>query len=954
MSSFAKIEEIYQTALELDSAERDAFLRQACKDDEELRREVESLISNYESAGDFIENPPNDIAADLIINTVRQNLIGKEIGHYQILSQLGTGGMGEVYLAEDTKLGRKIALKILPPQFSQDAERNLRFEQEARAISALNHPNIITIHGIERSDEVNFITTEYIEGKTLKERIAEKNLIWQETVKIGIQIADALEEAHSVEIIHRDIKPANIMIRRNGIIKVLDFGLAKLAESEESEVGNKPLFQDDSNTLTKSQNTNTGTILGTMNYMSPEQALGQKLDERTDIFSFGVVLYEMLTGIKPFDGASDAAVYTATLDHDPPAPSEINPEIPKDFDKIVFRAIEKKRDERYQTISELKHDLQNLAENSNAKIPDANFSVKTKSNFIKFAIPLIIIVLFTAAVFFLMRDRQTEQTQLSSNFSFSQLTSQNGEELFPSLAPDGKSFLYSSLENGNWDIYLRNISEEKAVNLTQNSPSDDLQSVFSPDGKQIAFRSERNSGGIFVMDITGANVRKISELGFYPNWSPDGKEIVFCKSSFENPKNIYVWNSSIIKIDLETGKKKEIYSENSFQPSWSPKGKRIAFWSADKGGKRDIKTISRSGGEAVAVTNDDIVDWNPVWSPDGKYLYFASERGGSMNFWRVAIDEETGKVTGNVEPFTTPSTYSGNLTFARDGKTFAYAQEINSSNLFQAAFDEKAEKLAPNPLELTPGRKIDRNPSVSPDGEWIAFDAVKDKQEDLFIIKTDGTNLRQLTNDIYKDRAPRWSPDGAKLIFYSNRSGKYESWTINPDGSDLRQITSDATRIGQLSFWSPDGKRILQNIGGSEPQTFDADEIKNLQVLPENNPDFWGMAFDWSSNGDKIAFIRNSKNTDDFGVDFYSLSAQKFKTVTTSGGSPLWLKDNRRLIYIEKKRIFLFDTATERKKEIMSFPSNRELQGITISRDNRFIYFSLINRESDIWLAKVQ
>ncbi len=949
MKDLAKIEEIYHLALEHPKGEREALLKRLCENNDELFHEVTSLLASYESAGNFFEQTPEDLAADFFSGTAHGNLVGKELGHYQILRQLGTGGMGEVYLAEDTKLGRKIALKILPPQFSQDAERKIRFEQEARAISALNHPNIITIHGIEKSDEVNFITTEYIEGQTLKEKIAEKSLTWQETVKIGIQIADALEEAHSVEIIHRDIKPANIMIRQNGIVKVLDFGLAKLAESKEVEFENKSLFQDSSNRITKSQNTNTGTILGTINYMSPEQALGKEVDRRTDIFSFGVVLYEMLTGLRPFDGVSDAAVYTATLEHNPPAPSEINAEIPEDFDKIILRAIEKKREKRYQNISELKLDLKNLSENSNA-----NLSVKTKFNFLKLAIPLAIIILLTATIFFLMRDRQTEQTPITSNFSFSQLTTQNGEYLFPNLAPDGRSFLYSNHESGNWDVYLKKIDENKSRNLTQNSSFNDIQAVFSPDGKQIAFRSERNGGGIFVMNSDGGNVKQITDVGFYPNWSPDGKEIVFCKSSFENPKNLYVWNSSIIKINLETGERKEIYSENSFQPNWSPNGKRIAFWAADKGGKRDIKTISRNGGEAVAVTDDDIVDWNPVWSPDGKYLYFASERGGSMNFWRVAIDEETGKVTGNVEPFTTPSTYSGNLSFARDGKTFTYAQETTSSNLFQAAFDEKTEKINQDPLELIPGRKIDRNPSVSPDGEWIAFDGIRDKQEDLFVIKRDGTDLRQLTNDIYKDRAPRWSPDGANLIFYTNRSGKYESWTIKPDGSDLRQITSDATKVGQLSFWSPDGKRILQNIGGSEPQIFDADEVKNLQVLPENNPDFWGMAFDWSSDGDKIAFIRNSKNTDDFGVDFYSLSARKFKTVATSGGSPLWLKDNRRLIYIEGNRIFLFDTATERKKEIMSFPSYRELQGISISRDNRFIYFSLINRESDIWMAKAQ
>lgn len=949
MKNFARIEEIYHAALEIALAERDEFLKSACGDDEELRHEVESLIFNYESAGDFIESPPEDIAADFFANRAHENLVGKEFSHYRILSQLGMGGMGEVYLAEDTKLVRKIAIKLLPPQFSQDFERRLRFEQEARAISALNHPNIITIHGIEQTEEWSFIATEFIEGQTLREKIAQEKLSWQQTVEIGIQIANALESAHSVELIHRDIKPANIMIRGDGIVKVLDFGLAKLVRSGgEREWGRKGETEPNPNIspqlpISDSQLTKADAVMGTINYMSPEQALGQQVDERTDIFSFGVVLYEMLSGERPFDGASNADIYEATIKKNPRDVKELNSEIPSALSKAVKRALEKNPEDRYQTVSELRAELEKI--NETASLSQSHSIV----NSLKFIAPIVVLILISAVIYFAYFRNPFESEIKFSNYT--QLTSQKGEEIFPNLSPDGKSILYSRRDGGNWDIYLKKIGEEKGINLTANSLSDDFQAAFSPDGKQIAFHSERDGGGIFLMDTAGGNVRKVSDFGFLPGWSPNGQEIAFTKTTFFSPVENFNWGGGMWILNVRTGEKREILQGDVFQPSWSPNGETITFWSVEEGGVRKIKTISPNGDRVSDVTTDNALNWNPVWSPDGKTLYFASDRGGSMNFWRIAIDQKNGKTQGNPEPFTTPSIYSGNLTFASDSKTFAFAQQIKSANIFQAVFDDKEEKIAPNPFEITPGRKINQNPSVSPNGEWIAFDAVKDKQEDIFVIKTDGTNLLQLTNDLYKDRAPRWSPDGSELIFYSDRSGKYESWVIKPDGSGLRQITSDAAKTGLLAFWSPDGKRILQNIGGREPQIFDADGVKNIQLLPEKDPKFSGMAFDWSPDGNKLAFLRLGKDTRDLGVDVYSFSTQKFQDVTSSGDAPVWLKDSRRLIYVDRNKFFLFDTATGRKKELMSFPPDSELQSISLSRDNRFIYFALVSRESNLWVA---
>ncbi len=947
MKDISKIEEIYHQALQIPSEKRDDFLRNFCGNDNELLSEVESLLSFDEQAKDFIETPPIDVAANLINEQNKERLIGRRFSHYQILEKLGAGGMGEVYLAEDTKLNRKVALKLLPLQFSQDLERRKRFEKEARAVSSLNHPNIITIYGIEKTEDFNFIATELVKGKTLRERIAEKPFDPKEAIEIGIQIADALDSAHSLGIIHRDIKPANIMIRQDGIVKVLDFGLAKLSK-----------HGGDSGDFETREHTAPNGVMGTINYMSPEQALGEIVDFRTDIFSFGVVLYEMLTGVKPFDGVSDAAIYNATLNQNPPALSELKSEIPLALEKIVFHAIEKKQADRYQTISELKRDLQEFKENPNSNSLAEKFAIKRTSGFAKFAIPSFAAVLVILAAYFLLFNRSTNQTFQSKNFNYTQLTSQTGEELFPNLSPDGKSFLYSSRENGKWNIYLKQIDSSNQINLTKNSTADDKQAVFSPDGIQIVFRSERDGGGIFLMNSNGENVRRISDVGFYPSWSPDGKEIAFGIDDFSEPGSRTTVPSQLWRINVETGEKHLITEHDGVQPNWSPNGKRIAFWGLNSGGQRDIWTISVNGGDAIEVTSDSSIEWNPVWSSDGKYLYFVSNRSGSMNLWRIAIDENSGKVSGSPEPITIPSNYSGFFDFARDGKSFAYVQTINYSNIFKTDFDSKMETVGKTSVEITKGSKITTNPEISADNQRLIFDAIGEKQEDVFVAKADGSEIRQLTNDVYKDRAPRWSPDGKRIAFFTDETGKYEGYVMNADGTNRKIVTKFPDGSwSQLPVWSPDGKRLIFNSRNAYPIIFDPDKQiteQTPQYLPdEGNPKRWFMAYSWSFDGKKlIGYGRDVEKPESYLMTF-DFTTNKYEVVSDFGTRALWLADNKRAIFYHNDKIYLLDTETKRRKELLSVSPNR-IQSISLSKDNRSIYYSVQKSESDIWLANTQ
>src|SRR3989449_6342194 len=351
--NWQQVKELFEAALKRKPVERVAFLDQACAGDEALRREVESLLESYEQAGSFMAAPAVEAAVESLLGEQVKLSPGQRMGHYQIVALIGEGGMGEVYLAEDVLLGRKVALKLLPAEFTKDLQRVRRFQQEARAASALNHPNIITIHEIGEVDGLNFIVTEFIAGETLRQRMATARLNLATVLDVATQTAGALAAAHAAGIVHRDLKPENIMVRPDGLIKVLDFGLAKLTEPRTSDV------EGEAPTVAR-VDTKMGAIMGTAQYMSPEQARGLKVDARTDIFSLGVVLYEMLAGRAPFVGETTADTISVLLHKEPQPLSTLAPDTPADLQHIVSKTLRKDKDERYQTVKSLLVDLTTL------------------------------------------------------------------------------------------------------------------------------------------------------------------------------------------------------------------------------------------------------------------------------------------------------------------------------------------------------------------------------------------------------------------------------------------------------------------------------------------------------------------------------------------------------------------------------------------------------------------
>jgi Tol biopolymer transport system component len=505
---------------------------------------------------------------------------------------------------------------------------------------------------------------------------------------------------------------------------------------------------------------------------------------------------------------------------------------------------------------------------------------------------------------------------------------------------------------------LQRIGENQARNLTSGSDGNDWMAAFAPDGARIAFRSDRDQGGIFVMDADGGNLRRVTPGGYNPAWSPDGKEIVYATSEANSPHSRNRSDSQLRVVNVANGEWRQIDigpGRDAVQPAWSPNGARIAYWGL-RSTHRDIWTVVARGGEPVAVTNDDATDWNPVWSPDGKYLYFASDSHGAMRFWRVPIDQTTGRVLGEREAVTGSGAESWHPSFSRDGQRLIYVNYLVKENFFRVAFDPQKEVVADARTPITGGERRVTAPELSPDGQWLAYYTFGSPQEDIFVVRQDGTDPRQLTNDRYRDRVPRWSPDGKRIAFYSDRGGSYEIWTINFDGSGLRQITAGSGKSIYYPSWSPDGTRMAFYKSGDntyiiEPNKSPAEQ--RPQPLPPvpggGHLELWS----WSPDGEKLAGVwRNPDGKSSGGILTYSLASEQYELIAEKGSDPVWLSDSRRLLFIRDFRLYLTGNRDKQPREILSLDPQR-ITLITVSRDDRQIYLSVISPESDIQMLSL-
>ena len=938
-----QVDALLEQALEQPPEHREAFVVSVAQDNAVLRDEVLSLLKAQSQAAQFMERSAMKVAAQALaddsrLTTVITTLVGQEIGNYQIEKLLGAGGMGEVYLARDVKLGRLVALKVLPLPFVVDGDRLSRFQREARALSALNHPNLVTIYEVGEDKGLHFIAMELVEGKTLSS--FRDKLSLKELLPIIAQVAEALGAAHQSGIIHRDVKPDNVMVRPDGYAKVLDFGLVKL-----TEVKSAPGV---------TAHTQLGVAMGTLAYMSPEQASGEAVDHRTDIWSLGVVLYELATGQKPFTGETRQATINAILSMPPTPVITIAPSLPLDLDRIVNKALDKDRELRYQTASDFRADLRRLLReiDSSASGSASVLGAVVRRGWVWPAVTCVLILMMAAIALSVWLKAKPVDWSRAAHL---QLTSEHGTEFFPSLAPDGKSFVYASNQNGNFDLFVQRVGGKNATPLTPNTPSDEIAPVFSPNGERIAFRSTREPAGVYVMEASGENVRLVVQGCFHPSWSPDGREIVCSTAGHEEaPTTRNTWTSALWIANVETGEKRFLCENDAMQPSWSPHGNRIAFWFMHpSAGRSDIGTISRNGGEIEIITKDASTNWNPVWSPDGKFLYFASDRSGNMSFWRMAIDEETGKVQGEAEAVSTPSNFNRHLSFSANGRRMIYVQTDQQSNIQATRFDPNTEQTVGEPFWITRGDRNIHRPELSPDGTRFVVWLSRRTQDDIAVVSRDGAQWRDLTNDKSFDRYPRWSPDGKRVAFTSDRSGRYEIWVLDADATNLRQLTFDSSGDTTFPLWSPDGTRILFRrsfvstvIDVNKP--WSEQNLRQLPLPPDNQR---FLAWDWSPDGKKLIGSLSGPPTV---VGSFSFETNAYEKLTEFGGAAMWLPDSTRFIFlVNPNKLYIGDVGTRRVREVLSSGEN-VIRSVDLSPDGKLLYYSINSSESDIWLLDLE
>ena len=844
-----QIKKIFYGALELPPAERDSFIDSACAGDDETRREVSQLISAHQQTGEFLVIPAFDLAAKSLANSKRKALSpGQIVGHYRIINAIGAGGMGEVYLAEDTRLGRKVAIKLLRASVTTDIDRLHRFEREARAASALNHPNLCTIHEVgELEDSRPYIVMEYIEGVSLRERLDQGQLPLTEVLEIAVQVGSALAAAHQAGIVHRDIKPENITLRPDGIVKVLDFGLAKLTEQRRDTDSTMP-------TQIRAQ-TETGMVMGTARYMSPEQARGYPVDVRTDVWSLGVVMYEMASGRVPFDGATNTDVVVSVLEREPVPLMGHHPQAPAELDRIITKALRKNREERYRSVKDLCEDLKTIARGLEVKgaNPSAteqferaqtiklsrrngpyatpqtspagansteHLAAATQSNktLVTLALVGVAVVAIAVFIFWLALWKTRQYTPETSSIAVASMrvvpfTSFLSREDHADFSPDGNqiAFVWDGDKHDNVDIYVKSLTGERPLRITSD-PAIDVLPAWSPDGQRIAFvRIAEGRFTIYTVPSLGNGAeRKLLTLSGPTqkiSWSPDGK---FMALSDRDPGQEV---AAIYLFSLDTGEKQRLTSppaniSGDSCPTFSPDGQSLAFIRGKSDNTADLYVMRAPGGEATQLTADSRLRFynqgvigGLAWTEDSKAIVYSSEAGGSPSLWKVSAFGGTPErlSVGGVDTFY-PS-------IARKGNRLAFTQIHGGMPVYQVEIPNPTRPPSA-PVRLIDSTRSNHTPQFSPDGEKIAFASDRSGADEIWICDHDGTNPIQLTTFGGPNvGSPRWSPDGKQIVFDLHTSNISHIYTVAVEGGTPRRVTNEDLDES-VPTWSRDGKWI--------------------------------------------------------------------------------------------------------------------------------------------------
>ena len=937
-----QVKEIFDAALEREEEDRAHFLDETCVDDPMLRQEVQSLLDSYEASQSFMESPAVESAAEALVDHQPRLHAGDRLKHYEVVRQLGEGGMGEVYLAKDTVLGRSVALKLLPEYLRGDPDRLRRFKQEARAASALNHPNVCVIHEIgEAKDGQPLIAMEYVEGATLRQRLKDGSMDLGEALDIAIQIADALNAAHEAGIIHRDIKPENVMIRRDGYVKVLDFGLAKLTETRN---------RGKSGTIsTLLINSTPGIVMGTVGYMSPEQARGVGADRRTDVWSLGVLIYEMVSSRTPFEGATPTDIVISIVEKEQPPISQHVPSVPQELERIVKKSLRKDPEERYQSVKEMAIDLRSLrrelaldslersvapAALSGDKQDERATGKEQGKETDQFAVArhttvipllssrrsvrlgaLIVAALIAAAGgIWLFRHLGSSEQVVQPRFQKINVTklTTNGNAVMAALSPDGKYLTYVLSDVGKQSLWLRQVAINSNVQLLAPRDGRYLGIGFSPDGNFVYFGYAANDpndpGEAFRIPVLGAGntATRLDLQHGLASVSHDGKRIAFIH--YDRPNQ----TDQLIIAEKDGNGEQEIAHRKWPQrfgwrwdttPAWTTNDEALALpvVNSDANGFFmsifEIRLADRSESN-VALSSQRFAEPGDVdMVSDGSAVMISAEAQGASfpQIWLLARDGSARSITNDL------SDYRG-LSLRTDGTALVTVQRQTIAKLWALPKGETEKAIG-----LTTGTSRYFDLCWAPDGKIVyASDASGDA--DIYEIAEDGSGPRQLTSAGKRNYAPTVSPDGRYVAFHSNRSGIFQIWRIDRDGSNPKQLTFGNSESNWPVF-SRDGKWVIyQHFESGTPGTIwkvpvdGGTPIKVMDgfaIRPSISPDGKWLAV-WQNDGQANSHWRLAVRALD--GDTALKTFEVAPTVQVQWDTLIrWHSDNRTVTYVDHR-----------------------------------------------------
>ena len=877
-------------------------------------------------------------------------MVGETISHYRILDRLGGGGMGVVYRAEDTKLHRPVALKFLSAELTSHEDANRRFMQEAQAASSLDHPNICTVFAIDETPDGRlFLAMRYYEGSTLQAVIDRGPMPIADALNYAVQTAQGLAKAHAEQIVHRDIKPANLLVTNDGVLKILDFGLAKL-------VGQTGLTQ-------------TGQALGTVAYMSPEQIQGQDVDQRTDLWSLGVVIYEMLGGQRPFTGEQAIAMANAIV-HATPAPlASLRPAIPAALARIVERALAKRREDRYSSAAELLIDLQRLqrpAIHPTEETPTLPVVAASSSRLRRAKGPAAVAVIAVGGLaYFLVANRSKDDPVLTLARPV-QVAASTGVENQVSWSPDGQMIAYQAERattgaapgRGTWDIWVMQSGGGPPINRTADYRGQNQFPRWSPDGRYLSFYSNRDGGGVFVMAPLAGTARKVcspivnDSLNIPTAWSPDGQEIA-CQDRERHPDG-RVGPRLLARTTLsgEIRGRHELPGESFNQKldlAWSPDGKYVTYVDARDYSSQitRIWLVRLADNKAIPITDGRMNEWSPTWSPDSRVLFFVSNRGGSKDLWRQRLGGD-GTPMGEAERVTSGLELK-DAAISPDGRRVAYSKGREVSNVWRLPILPDRPATWSDATQITFDQALIEHVALSPDRQHFMISSDRAGNPDLWMLPAAGGEMQQITMDPMPDWAPSWSPDGRSVAFYSARTGNREIWVQPVSGGAARQLTT-GTQQSTYPAWSPDGASIAFERngqictvppGGGEPSCLGSAARR----------DFFPA---WSPDGRWLAFQIGTPELARMAADGGSVLRLKGGIGITN---PRWSPDQEWIYFVARhdnfRNVWAITPDGKRERQLTDLAGAQRgvVEPVGLATDGGSVYIVWRADVSDVWIA---